>query len=162
MTTQIDNTQDTIDVRDVIARFEELEEIRESYVEAIEDLESVADDTGADADEQRKAFADLEGARADLISWDNSPLGQELQTLTALLDDLKGNGGDEQWRGDWYPITLIRDSYFTDYAQELIEDCDGIPRNLPDYIAINWAATAHNIRVDYMPCEIDGVTYWYR
>lgn len=169
MTTQIDNTDDIIDVRDVIARFEELEEIRESYVEAIEDFESVADDTGADADdtgadadEQRKAFADLEGARADLISWDNSPLGQELQTLTVLLDDLKGNGGDEQWRGDWYPITLIRDSYFTHYALELIEDCEGIPRNLPDYIAIDWAATARNIRVDYTPCEINGVTYWYR
>jgi hypothetical protein len=62
-------------------KIDELREIRESYVEEIEDLESVASDTGADADEQRKAFADLEGARADLVAWDNSPLGRELKNL---------------------------------------------------------------------------------
>tara|TARA_R110002126_G_scaffold105712_1_gene240125 strand:+ start:453 stop:662 length:210 start_codon:yes stop_codon:yes gene_type:complete len=62
-------------------RLEELRAIRESYVEEIEDFENVANDTGADADEQRKAFADLEGARADLTAWNNSPLGQELKNL---------------------------------------------------------------------------------
>jgi hypothetical protein len=122
------NTQDTIDVRDIIERYETVENA-------------------------------VTASNADTVSADTLA---ETLTLGALLDDLKGNGGDEQWRGDWYPVTLIRDSYFTDYAQELIEDCDGIPRNLPDYIAIDWAATARNIRIDYMSCEIDGVTYWYR
>jgi hypothetical protein len=155
------NTQDTVDVCDIIERYETLDTIRESYVEAIEDLENVANDTGADA-EEREAFAGLENARADLVAWGTSALGQEFAQLTALLEDLKGNGGDEERLGDWYPITLIRDSYFTDYAQELIEDCGDIPRNLPDYIQIDWQATARNIRVDYLSCEIDGITYWYR
>lgn len=62
-------------------RIDELREIRESYVEEIEDLENVTNDTGADADEQRKAFADLEGARADLAAWDNSPMGRKLKQL---------------------------------------------------------------------------------
>jgi len=79
-----------------------------------------------------------------------------------MLDDLKGNGGDEQWRGDWYPVTLIHDSHFTDYAREMLEDCGDIPRDIPHYIEIDWDATARNIRVDYTPTEIDGVTYWYR
>ena len=163
MTTQIDNTQDTIDVRDVIARFEELETIRESYTEAIDDLENVANDTGADADEQRKAFADLEGARADLVAWDTSESGQELQTLTALLADLRGNGGDEEWRGDWYPVTLIRGSYFQTYAQELAEDCGMIDETAQwPMTCIDWPQAARELQYDYTSCEIDGVAYWYR
>lgn len=62
-------------------RIDELRVIRESYIEEIEDHESIANDTGADADEQRTAFADLEGARADLAAWDASPIGQELKQL---------------------------------------------------------------------------------
>ena len=62
-------------------RIDELRAIRESYVEDVEDHENVANDTDADADEQRKAFADLEGARADLAAWDSSPMGQLLNQL---------------------------------------------------------------------------------
>lgn len=87
---------------------------------------------------------------------------EELQTLLAILEDLKGCGGDEQWRGDWYPITLIRESYFTDYVQELLEDCGEIPRDLPHYIHIDWEATARNVMVDYSTVTIDGVDYLYR
>lgn len=87
---------------------------------------------------------------------------EELQTLLAILEDLKGCGGDEQWRGDWYPITLIRESYFTDYVQELLEDCGEIPRDLPHYIHIDWEATARDVMVDYSTVTIDGVDYLYR
>lgn len=126
-TVDIDSSDDLIDVRDVIARVEELEDLQ-------------------DAD---TPLLTLEGA-------------EELKTLSNLLDELKGCGGDEQWRGDWYPVTLIRDSYFTEYTQELLQDCGDLPRDLPHYIAIDWAATARNIRVDYSCVEFDGVTYWYR
>ena len=122
------NTQDTIDVRDIIARYESVE----NAVTA-SDADTVSANTLAEA-----------------------------LTLGALLDDLKGNGGDEQWRGDWYPGSLIRDSYFQTYARELLEDCGDIPRDLPAYIQIDWAATARNIRMDYLSCEIDSVIYWYR
>lgn len=90
----------------------------------------------------------------------------ELETLRAIMEDLKGNGGDEQWRGDWYPLTLVRDSYFVDYAQELAEDCgyasgpDGYSNPLFSYI--DWEAWARDVRMDYTSTEIDGVTYWYR
>lgn len=87
---------------------------------------------------------------------------QEFQTLQSLLDDLKGNGGDEQWRGDWYPITLIRDSYFVDYCEELVSDIGDLPREIPAYIAIDWEKTADNLRVDYSCVEYDGVEYLYR
>lgn len=86
----------------------------------------------------------------------------ELDALLLLMDDLKGNGGDEQWRGDWYPVTLIRDCHFKYYAQDLLTDCGDLPSDLPHYIEIDWDATARNIRMDYMSTKIDGVTYWFR
>jgi hypothetical protein len=87
---------------------------------------------------------------------------EELATLSALLADMASNGGDEEWRGDWYPVALIRDSYFTDYAQELLEECGYIPKDFPSWIKIDWEATAHNVRIDYTSTEFDGVTYWFR
>jgi hypothetical protein len=126
--TTLDLTADIIDVRDIIARFEQLEAISHEFC-----------DEGNDAD-----------------AW------AELNTLQAILAKLVGYGGDEQWRGDWYPVTLIQDKYFEDHARELLDDCGLIPKDLPHYIAIDWETTAQNIQVDYTPVEIDGLTYWYR
>ena len=125
--TELDLTADVIDVRDVIAR--------------VETLEDECDDTSA---------LNTPEARA------------ELAALRALLDELKGYGGDEQWRGDWYPLQLIDDEYFVEYATDLVVDCGGMPRDLPDYIVVDWAATARNIREDYSQIDVDGRTYWYR
>ena len=125
MQTQLDFTADIIDLRDIIARVEELDP-------EYSDIKLT--------DDEVKEFAELQ----------------------AILDDLKGNGGDEQWRGDWYPVTLIADSHFTDYAREMLHDCGDIPRDIPHYIEIDWDATARNVRMDYAATDIDGVTYWYR
>lgn len=132
MTYTLNNTDDVIDLRDVMARVEELEGEIEAYAEKMDDWQ-------ANADAQ-----------------------EELTQLRNLLDELKGYGGDEQWRGDLYPVTLIRDSYFTDYARELLEDCGEVPANLPSYIEVDWDATARNIQVDYATVEINGAQYWYR
>jgi hypothetical protein len=126
--TQLDLTADTIDVRDIIARIEELEGL-------IED----------------------EGCADTANEYD-----REHGELLDVLDELKGYGGDEQWRGDWYPVTLIADSHFTDYARELLEDCGTVPADLPSWVEIDWQATARNVRTDYAPVDIDGSTYWYR
>lgn len=87
---------------------------------------------------------------------------QEFKSLQSLLDDLCGNGGDEQWKGDWYPITLIREDYFEEYCEELVSDIGDLPREIPSYIEIDWKATAENIKVDYFSVDFDGVTYWTR
>jgi hypothetical protein len=120
----LDLTADIIDVRDIIARVEELEpEVAEN------------------------------GEGEHIAEW---------KTLTSILYELKGYGGDEQWRGDWYPITLIDESYFVEYVQEMLADCDAIPANIPDYVVIDWEATARNIKVDYSEVDIEGRTYFYR
>jgi hypothetical protein len=86
----------------------------------------------------------------------------ELVELLNILNELKGMGGDEQWRGDWYPLTLIHEDNFTEYAKEMLEDCGTIPKDLPAWVYIDWDKTAHNIKQDYTPIEISGHTYWTR
>lgn len=122
MNNSIDNSQEVLDTRDIIERFEELE-----------------------SNENRDEY-------------DQS----EFETLEKLLADLCGNGGDEQWRGDWYPITLVRDSYFVDYCEELVSDIGDLPREIPSYLSIDWQKTAENIQVDYFSVDFDGVEYWTR
>jgi antirestriction protein len=81
----------------------------------------------------------------------------ELSVLQALQDEA------EDYCPDWrHGAALVRDSYFTAYAQELCEDIGDIPKDLPSYIEIDWEATARNIRQDYTSVEFDGVTYWVR
>lgn len=111
-----------IDLRDVIARFEELEDLEER-----------------DSDEN-----------------------EEFESIKKLLEELAGYGGDEQWRGDWYPCTLISDDAFADYAQELLKDCGTIPSDLPEWVSIDWDETAKAVQQDYSSVELDGDTYWYR
>lgn len=142
-TTTLDLSADIIDVRDIIARVEELESEKDNFTAPNRDGYK----TSIGADEVWKKTYSDEAA--------------ELAALQAILDELKGYGGDEQWRGDWYPVTLIRDSYFIDYARELLEECGDIPRNLPRYIAIDWKKTAMTIRQDYSHISLDA-TYWYR
>lgn len=117
----LDLTADIIDVRDIIERYEQLEDLDDSLPDA-----------------------------------------EERTLLASILDELKGCGGDEQWRGDWYPIALIADSYFVDYCIDLVTDIGDLPKNIPSYLAIDWEATANNIQLDYKGIRIDGITYWYR
>jgi hypothetical protein len=84
----------------------------------------------------------------------------ELATLTELLDNMKGYGGDHQWKGDWYPVTLIRESYFEEAMDELLEDIGDMPKNIPSYLKITVDYDA--LKMDYSSVEFDGVTYWYR
>lgn len=142
MTNTISNTDDLIDVRDLIARVEELREERD-------DLQTALD---GGSQEDVNALAEWETDNAE-----------ELAELESLLDDLQGMGGDEQWEGDWYPVTLIRDSYFQDYAQELAEDCGQVdPRAAWPMNCIDWEKAARELQYDYSSVELDGVTYWTR
>ena len=80
------------------------------------------------------------------------------------LDDLKALAEDGENIGDWqYGATLIRDSYFVDYARELAEDIGAIDRDAPwPARHIDWEAAADELQTDYTSVEFDGVTYWTR
>jgi hypothetical protein len=132
-TTTLDLAADIIDVRDIIARVEDLESV----------IDTAPEDNIWTLEEQAEA-------------------NRERIALEAILDELKGYGGDEQWRGDWYPVTLIRGKYFTRYVQDMLDDLGVIPKDFPHYVVIAWDSTASNIRLDYTSIAINGATYWYR
>lgn len=140
MTRDTSNSADILDIRDIIERFEELEDERDGNDEH-----------------------DDQCGQSGNWAQDNPDDAEELKTLESLLDELAGSGGDHQWKGAWYPVTLIRDSYFVEAMQELCEDIGDMPRDgFPSYMVIDWDATADNLRADYSSIEFDGVTYWYR
>lgn len=118
-TKEITNSEDVIDVRDVIARFEELNA-----------------EHGEDAD--------------PLAEFDESGEAKEHALLKALLSDLEGNGGDEEWRGSWYPLTLVRDSYFEEFAEEEADSLGLISNDARwPYTCIDWERAARELRMDY-------------
>ena len=104
------------------------------------------------------ALSARDAAESALEDWDDEN-SEELKIFTALLEDLKGGGGDEEWRGDWYPSSLINDSYFETVMDELLEDI-GLPKDIPSYLTIVVDYDA--LREDYSSVEYDGFTYWYR
>ena len=89
---------------------------------------------------------------------------EELLALWNLLDDLRGNGGDHDWRGDWYPGSMIAESYFEDYARELASDIYGkeIDEAKWPFDCIDWEQAASALKIDYGTVEFDGQTYLYR
>lgn len=81
----------------------------------------------------------------------------ELAALKALVDECENCG-------DWkYGATLIRDSYFETYAEELAEDLGLIKDDASwPYNCIDWEQTVNQLQVDYIQVDFDGVTYWIR
>ncbi len=81
----------------------------------------------------------------------------ELATLKSLEEEASGSP-------DWsYGETLIRDSYFQDYAQELAADC-GMLKDATSWplTCIDWEQAAKELRYDYTSVDFDGVAYWIR
>ena len=77
---------------------------------------------------------------------------EELDALYALLDDAEGIH-------DWHHgATFIRDDYFSDYVEELLN----IPGDLPSWVVIDWDETADNMQADYTDFGFMGTTYWAR
>lgn len=140
----IDTKANILDVRDLHARAEELE------TEAAELLDL---DTAELSDE----------TEGELRERGHLDLADEIEELREVLGELRGYGGDEQWRGDWYPVTLILDSYFEDHARELAEDCGMVtPHARWPNNCIDWEEAADQLKQDYTSIIIRGVTYWYR
>lgn len=147
MTKEITNNADILDVRDIIAQFEELE----NELTVTKDGEST-----------KAELLELD-SWIDEIDISRHPFQETIEQykeLKHLLEELKGKGGDEQWRGDWYPVTMIRDRYFEEAMDELLEDIGDMPKNIPSYLKITVDYNA--LQMDYTSVDYDGVTYWYR
>lgn len=132
-----DGTDDIIDSREVIERIAEL---TAEFIDA------------TDTDP------------ADIMSADDWAFGlgedgaAEMVALIAFRDEA-------DHLPDWeYGETFISDDYFTDYAEETVEECGYIPADLPVWLAnaIDWEQVADALKEDYTEFEFQGVTYWAR
>lgn len=131
--TDVNNYQDIIDSRDVIARIDELVEERDSYIE------------------------DNEGETPDWV--EHYP--DEAEELTAL-EELASEA--EGYAPDWHHgETLIRDSYFVEYAEQLADDIGAVNSEAgwPNS-HIDWDAAADDLKQDYTAVDFAGETYWIR
>lgn len=128
-----------------ISEHDDLIDVRD-VIERIEWLESdEARDTDQWQDKEIEEFA------------------EELADLMALMGEMKGNGGDEQWRGDWYPLTLIADEYFEEYAQDLARDIGAISDDMSwPATCIDWEQAARELQMDYSEFSFKGYSFWAR
>ena len=139
MARSIDNSDDVIDSRDVIARIEELrDELERVYNEFQED----------DTAPEMNFDTWLKGQSGDADA-------QELAALESLAKEAEGYAADWQ-----HGEALIRDSYFEKYMDEMLEDIGDLPKDLPCYLRIEVDYNA--LRMDYTQVDFDGVTYWIR
>ena len=150
-----DKYDDIIDSRDVISRIEELEAERDALDKTVEEMD--ADYNRASYGEDGTEHDALIQARKALKEWDDDN-DAELAALKALADEASGYAAD--WR---HGETLIRDSYFRDYAMELAEDIGAINRDATwPNTCIDWDQAARELQMDYTAVDFDGVTYWIR
>jgi hypothetical protein len=135
---RVTNSADVIDSRDVIERIDELDS----------EIETLRDEAGAAREVGELSDAML-GELEDLMS--------EMKALRDLQNEAESS---PNWR---HGETLIRDSYFEEYAEQLADDIGAIdakagwPCN-----CIDWEAAADLLRQDYSAVDFDGVTYWIR
>lgn len=157
MSRDISSSDDIIDSRNVIERIAELEEEREALAEAVTDAEAEPipeDDDAVSGALARNAAIDE--AKDALATWEED-YGSELKALKALESQAEGYS-------DWsHGATLIRDSYFEDYAQQTAEELGLIPEDGAwPCTCIDWEKAALELQMDYTSVEFDGTTYWIR
>lgn len=139
----VDNGQDIMDSREVIKYFDELDSDRNDAV--------IADESEATCG----SWTAVDGTRF-IEDWTEDQ-EDEYQHLKAFIDEASGT---PDWR---YGETLIRDSYFEDYARQLAEDIGAIKGDEQWPCSyIDWERAADALKQDYMSTEFDGVTYWVR
>ena len=82
----------------------------------------------------------------------------ELATLEALAEEASG------YAADWtYGETLIRESYFEEYAMELADYMGSVPKDYPWPVRhIDWKAAADELKQDYTAVDFGGVEYLIR
>ena len=136
------NNDDVIDSREIIERIAELQAMNgDDYgPEGLEDTETVLESSLLDDDER-----------------------DELSALEALASCAS------EYVEDWEDgATLIRDSYFEDYAREYAEECGYMEtargqRGISwPFTCIDWEQAARELQSDYTSLEFAGVTYWAR
>lgn len=120
------------------------------------------------ADECNDILTDEEADEDDLLD-----AKEVLVKLASLADNLNQSCDEEDGESvrdalyaaeNFLGPTLIAESYFTEYAEELCKDIGDIPDSIPSYISnhIDWDGVAGDLRSDYTSVTFDGEDYLIR
>ena len=140
-TEPIDNTEDVIDSRDVIARI--------AYLENATNVECTCERTET-LTTHKDGCPVPDGVDEDEVT--------ELATLRELASDGEVNAAD--WH---HGATLVRETYFEDYARQFAEDIGTIDSDAAwPACHIDWPAAARALSQDYTDLDFNGVTYLVR
>lgn len=158
------SNHDVIDSRDVIERLNELQdEIDTMEFDVEEAVDAINDWIEPDepTSETDAAFEVLKQNKLDaqtrLDDW-MSENGDEYKALKTL--DADGSEYASDWR---HGETLIHESYFKTYAEELANDIGAIdskagwPLN-----CIDWGEAAEQLKFDYAAVDFHGDTFYIR
>ena len=164
----------TIDSRDIISRYEELQDEYISLFEAVEAAEEdlnefILETTGPlsfKVKEDESSLANLkdevQDAKENLQDFVTSDDMGEFEQLKEIVKQ----GEDSP---DWsYGETLIHETYFTQYIKEVIDDCYEMPKDLNsgvwpwNHVEMDWDAAAEEAKQDYTTIEADGETYYIK
>ena len=130
--------------------------------EQIDNLESEIEELNEDLEDLEKDLVSC-GCEIEILSTKHEiyKFQEQLQDLRDELQpllDLKAEGIP-----DWnYGATLIPESDWEEYVEDLLKDIGYIDKDFPYWIVIDWAATADNVAADYSTVDYDGDTYYYR
>jgi predicted nuclease with TOPRIM domain len=165
---------DIIDSRDIIAKYEELQDEYDGLVgyleEAQEDLKEFIEIADEELTEKNKDFEEkcasfreaIQDAQEALDQFNQSFEKDELDTLQEVIS--QGENSPDWNHGEG----LIHDSYFTDYTKDLIKDCWELPKEIEEgcwpwnHMEMDWEGAAEEAKSDYFDIEVDGNTYWIR
>ena len=168
----ISNTDNVIDSRDIIERIDELTGDFQALVDDIEAAETdvergtAFDDLATWLIGHTEIAPDLEALDGitfdDVSDWAESDDAHELKALLALADEAECSP-------DWsYGETLIHEDYFTNYIEEIIDDCYELPKEFNSgdwpwcHMTIDYEAAADEAKQDYTEVNFDGATYYIR
>lgn len=153
MNSPINNT--VFDSRDLIEYKEYLEsELYDRYVEFVENHN---EHTDVEELEIPDTFEDAEYRDEEAFTITCQDEIDEYQMVCRVCEEM--TGGDFE-----YGISIIHTNYFTEYVQDLVEDCGYIGEGTPSWITnhIDWEGVAGEILQDYSEVTIDDDTYYYR
>lgn len=144
-----------IDTRDILSRWEELTEELQSLETAVEEAQELFDGFDGSSEEYASIGESVAEAEAAKTDW-NEENGEELTQLGKIVDEI----GEDTCRDG---STLIADSHFKRYAQELADEIGAInsdaswPMN-----CIDWDQAVRELQMDYSSITIDGHDWWVR
>jgi hypothetical protein len=150
MSRDVSNSEDIIDSRDVIERIEELQgELEAAHRSDFEDPL-----TAPALEDWIKAIAAPDGSPEFPYHMYTEEAAELLQ-LRELADS-----GIYDWENG---VSLIRETYFEDYAQEFAEEIGAISRETSwPACHIDWSSAADSLKMDFTAIDYDGVTYYAR